>query len=42
MAAWTGRMQAILLRAWLWPVVVCLSLLLTICGGGWGTIRWQS
>ena len=36
----TGRMRAILLRAWLRPLVVGLSLWLGICGGSWATMHW--
>ena len=36
----TGRMRAMLLRAWLRPLVVGLSLWLGICGGSWATMRW--
>ena len=42
MAAWTGRTRALLMRAWLLPAAAGLSLLLVICGGGWGTMRWLS
>ena len=36
----TGRMRALLLRAWLRPLVVGLSLWLGICGGSWATMHW--
>ena len=36
----TGRMRELLLRAWLRPLVVGLSLWLGICGGSWATTRW--
>ena len=39
-AAWTGRMRGMLLRAWLRPLVVGLSLLLGICGGSWAAMHW--
>ena len=42
MAAWTGRTRALLMRAWLLPSAAGLSLLLVMCGGGWGTMRWLS
>ncbi len=38
----TERMRALLLRAWLRPLVVGLSLFLGICGGSWVTMRWLS
>ena len=38
----TGRMRATLLRAWLRPLVVGLSLFLGISGGSWATMRWLS
>ena len=38
----TGRMRALLLKAWLRPLVVGLSLWLGICGGSWATMRWLS
>lgn len=41
-AAATGRMSALLLRAWLRPVAVRLSLFLGICGGCWATMHWRS
>ena len=36
----TGRMRALLLRAWLRPLVVGLSLQLGIFGGSWATMHW--
>ena len=36
----TGRMRAMLLRAWLRPLVVGLSLFLGISGGSWGAMHW--
>ena len=36
----TGRMRELLLKAWLRPLVVGLSLWLGICGGSWATMRW--
>ena len=38
----TGRMRALLLRAWLRPLVVGLSLWLGIFGGSWATTHWLS
>ena len=38
----TGRMRELLMRAWLRPLVVGLSLFLGICGGSWGTMHWLS
>ena len=38
----TGRMRALLLRAWLRPLVVGLSLWLGIFGGSWATMHWLS
>ena len=38
----TGRMRALLLNAWLRPLVVGLSLWLGICGGSWATVQWLS
>ena len=38
----TGRMRELLLKAWLRPFVVGLSLWLGIFGGGWATMRWLS
>ena len=37
-----GRMRALLLKAWLRPLVVGLSLWLGICGGSWATLHWLS
>ena len=36
----TGRMRGVLLRAWLRPLVVGLSLFLGISGGSWATMHW--
>ena len=36
----TGRMRAMLLRAWLRPLVVGLSLFLGFSGGSWATMHW--
>ena len=36
----TGRMRALLLKAWVRPLVVGLSLWLGICGGSWATMHW--
>ena len=36
----TGRMRVLLLKAWLRPLVVGLSLWLGICGGSWATMHW--
>ena len=38
----TRRMRALLLRAWLRPLVVGLSLWLGIFGGSWATMHWLS
>ena len=36
----TGRMRALLLRAWLRPLVVGPSLFLGFSGGSWATTHW--
>ena len=36
----TGRMRAMLLRAWLRPLALGLSLWLGIFGGSWATMHW--
>ena len=36
----TGRMRAMLLRAWLRPLMVGLSLFLGFSGGSWATMHW--
>ena len=36
----TARMRALLLKAWLRPLVVGLSLFLGISGGSWATMHW--
>ena len=38
----TGRMHTLLLKAWLRPLVVGLSLWLGICGGSCATLYWLS
>ena len=38
----TARMRALLLKAWLRPLVVGLSLFLGISGGSWVTMHWLS
>ena len=38
----TARMRELLMRAWLRPLVVGMSLFLGICGGSWGTMHWLS
>ena len=40
MAASTGRMRVLLMRAWLRPLAVGLSLFLGISGGSWATMHW--
>ena len=42
MAASTGRMRGLLMRAWLRPLAVGLSLFLGISGGSWATMHWLS
>ena len=42
MAASTGRMHVLLMRAWLRPLVMGLSLFLGISGGSWATMHWLS
>ena len=42
MAASTGRMHVLLMRAWLRPLVMGLSLFLGISGGCWATTHWLS
>ena len=41
-AAATGRLTALLMRAWLRPLVVGLSLSLGVCGGSWAAMHWLS
>jgi len=36
----TGRVRELLLRAWLRPLIVGLSLWLGFFGGSWATMRW--
>ena len=38
----TARMRELLIRAWLRPLVVGMSLFLGICGGSWATMHWLS
>ncbi|MCY3809418.1 MAG: hypothetical protein OXG58_08355 [Gemmatimonadetes bacterium] len=38
----TGRMRELLMKAWLRPLVVGMSLFLGICGGSWATMHWLS
>ena len=38
-AAWIGRVRGMLLRAWLLPLMVGLSLSLGISGGSWAAMR---
>ena len=38
-AAWIGRVRGMLLRAWLLPLIVGLSLSLGISGGSWAAMR---
>ena len=38
----TARMRELLMRAWLRPLVVGMSLFLGICGGSWATTHWLS
>ena len=38
-AATTGRLRGMLLRAWVRPLVIGLSLSLGICGGSWAAMR---
>ena len=38
----TERMRDLLMRAWLRPLVVGMSLFLGICGGSWATMHWLS
>ena len=38
----TARMRELVMRAWLRPVVVGMSLFLGICGGSWATMHWLS
>ena len=41
-AAATARTRALLLNAWLRPLVVGLSLFLGLSGGSWGLMHWLS
>ena len=38
----TVRMRAMLLKAWLRPLVVGMSFFIGICGGSWATMHWLS
>ena len=38
----TGRVRELLLKAWLRPLIVGLSLWLGFFGGSWATMRWLS
>ena len=38
----TGRMRELLMKAWLRPLVVGMSIFLGICGGSWVTMHWLS
>ena len=38
----TGRMRELLVKAWLRPLIVGLSLWLGFFGGSWATMRWLS
>ena len=38
----TERMRELLMRAWLRPLLVGMSLFLGICGGSWATMHWLS
>ena len=38
----TARMRELLMRAWLRPLVVGMSLFLGICFGSWATMHWLS
>ncbi len=38
----TARMRELLMRAWLRPLIVGMSLFLGISGGSWGTMHWLS
>ena len=42
MAASTGRMHVLLMRAWVRPLVMGLSLFLGISDGSWATMHWLS
>ena len=42
MAVSTGRMHVLLMRAWVRPLVMGLSLFLGISGGSWATMHWLS
>ena len=38
----TGKMRELLMKAWLRPLVVGMSLFLGICFGSWATMHWLS
>ena len=38
----TGKMRELLMKAWLRPLVVGMSLFLGICFGNWATMHWLS
>ena len=38
----TGRMRELLMKGWLRPLVVGMSLFLGICFGSWATMHWLS
>ena len=42
MAGSTGRMHVLLMRAWVRPLAVGLSLFLGISSGSWATMQWLS
>ena len=42
MAVATGRMRGLLMRVWLRPMAMGLSLFLGISGGSWATMHWLS
>ena len=42
MAAWTGRTRSLLMRTWLLPAAMGVSLFLAISGGSWATMHWLS
>ena len=41
-AAWAGRTRAVPNGVWRLTTVAGLSVLMAICGGGWGAMRWWS
>ena len=42
MEAWTGGIRALLMRAWVRPLVAGLTLFLVISSGCWATMHWLS